>query len=42
MTACNLVGGYQYFGRARREDTTRKTKDNIKMDLKEIGWVGVD
>jgi hypothetical protein len=33
-------------GKARRKETTRKTKtwvgDNIKMDLREIGWDGVD
>jgi hypothetical protein len=30
-------------GKARRKETTRKTKkwvDNIKMDLREIGWGG--
>jgi hypothetical protein len=24
------------------EETTRKTVDNIKMDLREIGWGGMD
>jgi hypothetical protein len=32
-------------GKARRKETTRKTKtrclDNIKMDLREIGWGGI-
>jgi hypothetical protein len=37
----------QYFGgKARRKETTRKTrrwwKDNIKMELREIGWGGMD
>jgi hypothetical protein len=31
---------YDIGGRARRKETTRKT--NIKMDLREIGWDGVD
>jgi hypothetical protein len=37
--------GYQC-GKARRKETTRKTKrmwvDNIKMDLRAIGWGGMD
>jgi hypothetical protein len=31
--------------KARRKETTRKTKtwmDNIKMNLREIGWDGMD
>jgi hypothetical protein len=37
---------YDTDGKARRKETTRKTKsrwvDNIKMDLREIGWDGMD
>jgi hypothetical protein len=33
-------------GKARRKETTRKTRrrwvDNIKIDLREVGWNGVD
>jgi hypothetical protein len=29
-------------GKSRRKETTRKTKWTIKMDLREIGWVGMD
>jgi hypothetical protein len=34
-------------GKARRKETSRKTprrrwEDNIKMDLREIGWGGTD
>jgi hypothetical protein len=33
-------------GRARRKETTRKNqdkwKDNIKMNLRKIGWGGMD
>jgi hypothetical protein len=28
-------------GKARRKETTRKTEDGIRMDLKAIGWGGV-
>jgi hypothetical protein len=35
-----------YSGKARRKETTGKTKtnawDNIKMDLREIEWDGMD
>jgi hypothetical protein len=35
-----------YCGKARRKETTRKTKliwvDNIKIHLREIGWDGMD
>jgi hypothetical protein len=35
-----------YWWKARRKEMTGKTKcrlvDNIKMDLREIGWDGVD
>jgi hypothetical protein len=39
-TACRI-----WVGKARRKVTIRKTKrhvDNIKMDLREIGWDGID
>jgi hypothetical protein len=33
-------------GKARRKETTRKTRysweDNIKMDVREVGWGGMD
>jgi hypothetical protein len=35
-----------FVGKAKRKETTRKSKgrvgDNIKMDLREIGWCGMD
>jgi hypothetical protein len=40
-----MHGGGGVDGKARREETTRKTstrwEDNVEMDLREIGW-GVD
>jgi hypothetical protein len=37
---------YDIGGKARRKETTRKTKrrlvDNIKMNLREIEWDGID
>jgi hypothetical protein len=36
---------YDIGGTARRKETTGKTEkwvDNIKMDLREIGWDGMD
>jgi hypothetical protein len=49
--ACSTKGGeeeciYDIGMKARRKETTRNTKtacvDNIKMDLSEIGWCGMD
>jgi hypothetical protein len=46
--SCNTHGSIVMFGRkAWRKDTTRKIRrrrleDNIRMDLREIGWEGVD
>jgi hypothetical protein len=49
--ACSTNGGeeeciWDIGGQARRKETTRKTRrrwvDNIKMDLREIGWDGVN
>jgi hypothetical protein len=47
--ACNTYGGKEKCiedigGKARRKEATGKTKrvDNIKMDLREIGWGGMD
>jgi hypothetical protein len=49
--ACSTDGGEEEFiedngGKARRKETTGKTRrswvDNIKMDLREIGWDAMD
>jgi hypothetical protein len=48
---CSTYGGQEgcikdFVGQTRRKETTWKTqasmKDSIKMDLKELGWGGMD
>jgi hypothetical protein len=45
--ACSTNGGEEECiegigGKARRKETTGKTKNNIKMDLGEVGWDDMD
>jgi hypothetical protein len=46
ISLLHIIGVQDIGGKARRTETTRMTRcrwvDNIKIDLKERGWVGMD